>query len=111
MYRKVVVNLFYTGYTKASNGSPIFKTIELNDVRADLIDSFSAYYYNQDQRLMRKSKNFLLVKEFTEDVVANGVTYELDYLVYNERKYKIMNVLNHKKSDFVKILDTQEVTK
>lgn len=108
---KIAINLVYQGLTENEKGSPIRVELIEQNVKADLIDNFSSYYYNDNQRIMRNSKNFAIPKTFINDKVASGITYELMYVIYNAKKYTIKNILKHKKSSLLVLLDCQEVGK
>lgn len=111
MLEKVIVDLVYSGLSQDDKGSPHKVEITEQSVKCDRLDKFSSYYYNENQRIMRKSDNFAIPKIYVNDKVVDNVNYELMYVVYNSKKYTIKNVLNHKTSSLMVLLDCQEVGK
>ena len=111
MLDKVVIDLIYEGETADDNGSPHTITTTEQNVRADLIDNFSSYYYNDNQRDMRLSKNFIVPKYLKEDRLIDGVNYVLKYVSSNNKTFVIKNILKNKGSYLTCILDTQEIRK
>lgn len=108
---KIAINLIYQGLTENEKGSPVRVELIEQDVKCDMIDNFSSYYYNDNQRIMRNSKNFAIPKIYVNDRVENNITYELMYVIYSNKKYSIKNVLKHKTSSLMALLDCQEVGK
>lgn len=99
--------LIYVGLGKASNGSPINLTIE-KEVKVTIEEQFSQYYYRNEQRIMRKSKNISLPIILVNDIQQDGVNYELQYVLLSNKKYQVKEVLKHK-STMLTLLDVQEV--
>lgn len=103
--------LKYVAQSKASNGSPIedyiTKTIKVKEVK-----TFSLNYYimgGDNQRLMRNSKNLVVPKWVTQDIVEDGKTYELLYVTYEGKEYRVQNILKYYKQSMRMILDIEEL--
>lgn len=103
--------LKYVGQTKASNGSPqevfITRVVKVMEVK-----NFSLNYYlmgGDNQRLMRLSKNLVVSKWQTEDIVEDGVTYELMYVVYNNKNYRVKEILRQFRTNTKVLLDIEEM--
>lgn len=107
MIAKATVKLIYVGLSQDSEGNPLKLTIE-RTANVNIEEQFSNYYYRNNERNMRKSKNMSLANYFAIDIEDNGVVYELQYAVYNGVKYQVREVLRHK-SAMLRILDLQEV--
>lgn len=108
MFIKSGIELIYEGKGKAENGSPL--TLEITKtVKCNEMETFSNQYYTDQSRNMRKSRNILVPTFLTQDIVENGVRYELLYVVYNDRRYKVRNILKARKTRRSMILDIQEV--
>lgn len=108
MFIKSGIELIYEGKGKAENGSPL--TLEITKtVKCNEMETFSNQYYTDQSRNMRKSRNILVPTFLTQDIVENGVRYELLYVVYNDRRYKVRNILKARKTRRTMILDIQEV--
>lgn len=108
MFIKSGIELIYEGKGRAENGSPltlkITKTVKCNEM-----ETFSNQYYTEQSRNMRKSRNILIPTFLTQDIVSDGVTYELLYANYNGRLYKVRNILKARNTRRQMILDIQEV--
>lgn len=109
MYIKSSANLIFVSSGKKDNGSPIELEHIMGDVKVDESESFSANYYNDQQRLMRQAKNLVIQTRYTEDLLIDGKRYELLYVEYKGLKYKVRNILKVKNSTHRKILDLQEL--
>lgn len=111
MLRFNEATLRYVATVKASNGSPqevfVTRTIKVQEVK-----NFSLNYYmmsGDNQRLMRLSKNLVVPKWTTEDVVENGVTYELMYVTYNNKEYRVKEILRQFRTQTKVLLDIEEM--
>lgn len=111
MLRFNEATLKYVGTVKASNGSPqevsITRTIKVEEVK-----NFSLNYYmmsGDNQRLMRLSKNLVVPKWNTEDIVVDGVTYELMYVTYNNKEYIVKEILRQFRTSTKVLLDIEEM--
>lgn len=108
------VELIYTGKTVAENGSPIEVTVS-KTVKTKEIKTFSHNYYSQNQRLMRLSKNLIIPRWMSEDLIGDGevgeqgVRYELNYVRYHGLKYQIREIMKYYKTALRVVLDIQEV--
>ena len=111
MLEKTKIDLIYQGLSQDAKGSPSKVYLTEQNVKCDMLDNFSSYYYNDNQRIMRKSKNFSIPKYLANDRDAENIHYELMYVVFNQRKYTIKNILKHKTSSLMVILDCQETGK
>ena len=109
MLTKVIVDLKYVATGKSANGSPTELIITESNVRADLINSFSQNYYQNNQRIMRQARNFTIAEYLTHDRINSNNRYELMYVEYDGLKYRIKNILKHKSSNLRMILDCDEV--
>lgn len=103
--------LRYIGQTKASNGSPkevaITRTMKVKEIK-----TFSLNYYtmgDDNQRSMRLSKNIVVPIWATDDIVEDGVRYELMYIVYNGLNYRVKEILKYYKQSKQMVLDVEEV--
>ena len=104
--------LIYIGQTKRENGSPV--DVQLTkDVKVKEIKTFSLYHYTTNavnQRNMRKSKNLVIPRELTEDIVQDEITYELQRVIYKGVLYRIYNILSYFQTDLRMLLDCEEIT-
>lgn len=108
MFIKSQCELIYQGQGVITNGSPV--SLEVREiVRCDEMEIFSANYYNDQQRNMRQSRNLVVPTYQTFDKVVDGKTYELMYVIYDGRKYKVRNILKYRGTRQRMILDIQEV--
>lgn len=113
MFIKSQVELIYEGQGVAENGSPLVLT-ESKVVRCEELETFSNNYYNEQQRNMRLSRNIVVPTYLTNDLIIDGKRYELMYCIYDERKYKVRNILKfngryNSRTRQKMILDVQEV--
>lgn len=110
MYIKSQVELIYVGQGVADNGSPT--SLEKKKViRCDEMETFSNNYYNEQQRNMRLSRNLVIPTQYTNDICCecDDTRYELMYVNYDGRKYKVKNILKMRNTRQRMILDIQEV--
>lgn len=108
MYIKSEAELIYEGQGVAENGSPtILQTSQV--IKVDEAETFSNNYYNDQQRNIRLSRNLIIPSFFTNDKILNGVTYELMYVNYDGKKYKVKNILKVRNTRQKMLLDIQEV--
>lgn len=101
----------YVATSRNEKGSPVEVEIVKN-VRVKQIRNFSMNYYSvngTNQRSMRNSRNFVVSKDLTKDIIQDGLRYEPLYVVYDGIKYHIKEILNYYKSALRMILDTEEV--
>lgn len=103
--------LKYAGQIYGDNGSPteiyLTKKIQVKEIKA-----FSLNYYlmgSQNQRIMRKSKNFVVPRWVVNDIVQDGTRYQLLYLTYNNVEYAVKQVLRYFKMENRVILDCEEL--
>ena len=103
--------LKYAGQTYEDNGSPLevylTKKIQVKEIKA-----FSLNYYlmgSQNQRIMRKSKNFVVPRWVVNDIVQDGIRYQLLYPTYNNVEYAVKQVLRYFKMENRVILDCEEL--
>lgn len=108
MYIKSIADLIYISQSKNENGSPIeleiVKTVKVNET-----ETFSSRYYNDEQRLMRLSRNLIVPTYYVKDIQENGLNYELSYVNYEGKKYKVRNILKVKHTRLNMLLDIQEL--
>lgn len=103
--------LKYVAQVKAENGSPVevslSRTIKIKEVH-----TFSLNYYmtsGDNQRIMRKSKNLEVPRWATEDVVKDGVRYELMYVVYHNIVYRVQQILRQYRTNKRVLIDIEEL--
>lgn len=108
MFNKSVVTLIYEGKGKASNGSPLTLTLT-KSIKCNEMETFSNQYYNEQNRNMRKSRNLRVPTHYTLDIVEENIRYELLYVEYFNRRYKVRNILKARDTRREMILDIQEV--
>lgn len=101
----------YVANTKASNGDPkeIFIT---RKVKVKEVKNFSLNYYmtsGDNQRIMRNSKNLDVPKWTTEDIVECGITYELMYVIYNNKNYRVQQILRQFRTNKRVLVDIEEL--
>lgn len=104
-------DLIYVSMTKASNGSPVSKTITLPDVKVKEIRTFSLNYYTSrpNSRQMRKSRNLVVDKRLTYDRKDDdGNVYELMFVMYQGTKFTVREILHYYKRDTGMVLDCEE---
>lgn len=104
--------LIYVAQTKASNGSP--KEVKITrDIKVKEVKTFSLNYYvmgGDNQRLMRLSKNLVVPKWTTLDIIdENDLRYELLYADYQGLHYRVQNILKYYKMNQRMILDIEEL--
>lgn len=106
-----IATLEYVAKTKASNGSPTVATFT-RVIKVKEIKTFSLNYYLMNDvniRSMRNSKNLVVPKWCTEDILKDNLRYELMYVSYKGLKYHIKNILKYYKSSLRMILDIEEL--
>lgn len=108
MFIKSEVELIYIGQGVRENGSPTELEYK-KTVRCDEMKTFSNNYYNDQQRNMRLARNLVIPTYLTEDVNDLDIEYELMYVNYDSKKYRIRNILKMKNTRQRMILDIEEV--
>lgn len=111
MLRFNEATLKYVAQSKASNGSPIELSIT-RKVKVKEVKTFSLNYYmtsGESQRIMRNSKNLVVSRWVTEDVVKDGLEYELMYCTYNGKEYRVQQILRQFRTNTRVILDIEEL--
>lgn len=76
------------------------------------VKAFSLNYYimgGDNQRLMRNSKNLVVPRWTTEDIVQDDVTYELLYVHYHNKKYRVQQILRQFRTNTRVLLDIEEL--
>lgn len=95
MFVKSEAILIYEGQTVSDNGSPSRVYMEKR-VRCDEMETFSNQYYSEQQREMRLSRNLVIPTHYTLDIFdCEDKRYELMYVIYDKRKYKVRNILKY----------------
>lgn len=108
MYIKREAELIFEGQGVADNGSP--QRLQISQVvRVDEAETFSNNYYNDRERNMRLSRNLIVPTYFTLDQQIDGVNYELMYVNFGDKKYRVRNILKVKGTRQRMLLDIQEV--
>lgn len=98
--------LVYVGKTVDEKGSPQEVTLS-RQVKAKEIKRFSDDFYTTSgvkQQELRGTRNITVSTWLTEDVVQNGITYELTYVEYKNDKYKVHRVREYYKTSLQMIL-------
>ena len=108
MRTKATVTLIYSGNSILGDGSPE-ETLMSRDVEAFVEDKFSQYYYRQNNRLMQKAINISIPRNIDEHLNIMDIHYQLMYVEFKSIKYQIKEILAHKKTSMLKILDCEEV--
>lgn len=101
--------MVYTAQSKLSNGSPVMLTQREENVLVDEAETFSNQYYTNNQREMRTSRNLIVPVYLVADKIVSGTSYELMYVEYDSKKYKVKNILKLKGTRMQMLLDIQEV--
>ena len=111
MLRWNEATLKYVAQVKASNGSPVEVSVT-RKVKVKEVKNFSLNYYltsGDSQRIMRNSKNLVVDKWQTEDVVKDGITYELMYVTYNNKEYRVQQILRQFRTSMQVLMDIEEL--
>ena len=108
MFIKSQCELIYVGQGVASNGSPI-ELEEKVTIPVSELETFSVNYYNEQDRSMRESRNLVIPTYLTFDKQVSGKNYELMYVNYQGKRYKVRNILKRRGTRQMMILDIQEV--
>lgn len=117
MFIKAETTLIYEGQGVTDNGSPIVLTYEVPNVKVNEMETFSNNYYNDQQRNMRLSRNLVIPTYLTDDYIdCQGNRYELMYCIYDNKKYRVKNILKYNGNKYNRgytrqkmILDIQEL--
>lgn len=116
MFIKSEAILIYEGQSVEENGSPL-RIYQEKRIRCDEMETFSNNYYNEQQREMRLSRNLVVPTHYTLDIFdCEDRRYELMYVNYDNRKYKVKNILKFNggrnrsyKTRQLMVLDIQEL--
>lgn len=103
--------LIYVSSVKASNGSPQEVSVT-RSVKVQEVKNFSLNYYlmsGDNQRLMRLSKNLVVNKWQTLDIVDEDITYELMYVDYKGKRYRVQEILRQYRTSTKVLLDIEEL--
>lgn len=76
------------------------------------VHAFSLNYYmigGDNQRIMRNSKNLEVPRWATEDIIDNGVEYELMYVTYQDKEYRVQQVLRQYRTEKRVLIDIEEL--
>lgn len=111
MVIKSEATFIYVAKAQKESGSPY--TLEISkDVKVDITKTFSNNYYFERGREQRWAKNLICNAYLTEDIVQDGLTYSLMYVVMKGIKYTVENILNNWKNyqddPFRKVLDLKK---
>lgn len=74
--------------------------------------SFSLNYYmvsGDNQRIMRNSKNLEVPRWATEDVYEDGIEYELMYVTYQDKEYRVQQILRQYRTEKRVLIDIEEL--
>lgn len=108
MYRLGEVELVYICQTKDDNYNPVNLSYS-RLVKCSLRNAFSANYYNNQTRDMRRTRNIIVSKDYTHDVYIDSKRYQLEYAKLGAVKYSVRNILKDNNSSLQMILDCDEV--
>ncbi len=61
------------------------------------------------QRIMRNSKNLEVPKWATLDIYDGGIEYELMYVVYHDKKYRVQQILRQYRTEKRVLIDIEEL--
>lgn len=61
------------------------------------------------QRMMRNSKNLIAPRWTTEDIIQDGDEYELMYVTYEGKKYRVQQILRQFRTNKQVIVDIEEL--
>lgn len=106
MLIKTGATFHYLCETTRENGTPTIKKIEKKAI-CSLRDSFSTNYYGSVNRTMDMSLNLVVQKHHTLDIKENEEIYKLRQLMFNDKLYKIVNILQDFNEPRRKILDCE----
>lgn len=76
------------------------------------VHSFSLNYYmvsGDNQRIMRNSKNLEVPRWATEDVYKDGIEYELMYVTYQGKEYRVQQILRQYRTEKRVLIDIEEL--
>lgn len=108
MQHKTAAELIYVAMDRSENGSPVFKEIS-KVVRVGVLDNFSANYYFERGRDMRKNLRLVVNTYHTTDFVQDGLTYELKFVIYKDTKYTVENIMAHYLRNYKKDTMTRDL--
>ncbi len=111
MLRFNEATLKYVAQTKAGNGSPVEQYVT-RKVKVKEVKTFSLNYYltsGDNQRIMRHSKNLIVSRWVTNDIIEDGLEYELMYVTYNGKEYRVQQILRQFRTNTRVILDIEEL--
>lgn len=112
MLRFSQADLIFIGQGKDEKGSPKELVHVVKNVKVSETKTFSLNYYNTNgtlQRSMRKSRNLLIPIHLTEDIVKDGVRYELLYIDYQCLRYRVHNILHYRRNGLRMLVDIEEL--
>ena len=101
----------YVTQRAAENGSPYRETLTRR-LKVEEVKTFSLNYYltsGDHQREMRLSKNLVAPRWATEDIVKGGYTYELMYVTYRGKEYRVQQVLRQYRTEKRVLVDIEEL--
>lgn len=103
--------MYVANTTNPDTKSPIKVELE-KEVKVSVINTFSNNYYTERGRDMRDATNLVVNTYHTDDIVQDGLTFKLKYVIFRDKRYSVESILNYyldyKKSQFKKILDLRE---
>lgn len=103
--------LVYVGKTVDEKGSPKEVTFS-REVKVKEIKRFSDDFYTTsgvNQQELRGTINITVSTWLTNDVVNDGITYELTYVHFRNDKYKVFRVRDYYKTSLQMILILTEL--
>lgn len=62
-----------------------------------------------NQRIMRNSKNLEVPRWATEDVYKDGIEYELMYVTYQGKEYRVQQILRQYRTEKRVLIDIEEL--
>lgn len=111
MVIKSIATFIYVAKGTKASGSPYTEEIS-KDIKVDIKSTFSNNYYFQRGREMRNAMNLVCNTYNTQDIVQDGKTYSLTYVMFKNVRYTVENILNnwlnYQDDPFHKVLDLKK---
>lgn len=86
--------LIYVGNTYAGDGTPQeVQIVRIAPVKETKTVSYN--YYSQNQRLMRNSRQLIVPTWRSQDIVEDGITYELLYVRYQGVMFRVREIMRY----------------
>ena len=111
MLRFDEATLVYVKQFKAENGSPKEET-RSRTIKVQEVKNVSLNYYllcGDNQRIMRLSKNLVVPRWTTEDIIEDENAFELMYVDYRGKRYRVQEILRQFRTNTRVLLDIEEL--